>query len=676
MKICLVHEEYPNETNFGGIATYQKRMAEEFVRLGNEVVVIARGLSKNQHYYENGVEVYRIYNKTTDNQINDYTLYRKKVATLLKKLQTTGLDIIEVPDWGAETILFEKARRVPMVVRLHTPLKVWLKFNKNNFGEVTNQMLEWEESSLLNANVVTCCSEILKNMICKDFPIKPKSVIVTPNPANLTNFYKDTSIKKTNSLLYVGSLEERKGVVVLAKALNIFFKKHPHAKCYFIGKDTTRNAKNISTKEYIKSLVHEKYRNNLEFLGQLPNTSLNEYYNMCNVAVFPSLFDNFPYVTLEAMATGIHVVGSKNSGMVEMLNDDSAIYKTPNYKHLASKITEKYELSLNTAYNENNIKRVKSMYDAEPVCKNMLELYTKAISDYYIYNFEQKEIKNVLKKCGIEEEIISCKRNNRGVANAVIEVETKKNTYVIKRYNNNNINFALSNKLYNKYTKYGISVCQPLNSQLIKIGTKRYNVFPYIKGKHTKLNKNSFNFLAKLVSIKRKSTQESSLYKKCENYYNILKNSNIENLEICDEIKYVLNRYENIKTQKFVQEQYLNHGDLSGGNILNYKNKYCVIDFDEAIIGPKLYDYAVVCIKFFRKNEKLDTKLCTKLKNKVKKSTKNHQDADFDNILIYYLCKILLEKFALHIENKIDLFSIRQRQDFYKRYLNMLKEIN
>lgn len=26
MKICLVHEEYPEETNFGGIATYQKTM--------------------------------------------------------------------------------------------------------------------------------------------------------------------------------------------------------------------------------------------------------------------------------------------------------------------------------------------------------------------------------------------------------------------------------------------------------------------------------------------------------------------------------------------------------------------------------------------------------------------------------------------------------------------------
>ena len=30
MKICFVHEEYPRETNFGGIATYQKIMAEYY----------------------------------------------------------------------------------------------------------------------------------------------------------------------------------------------------------------------------------------------------------------------------------------------------------------------------------------------------------------------------------------------------------------------------------------------------------------------------------------------------------------------------------------------------------------------------------------------------------------------------------------------------------------------
>ena len=34
MRVCLVSEEYPEETNFGGIATYQKNVAEELVKKG------------------------------------------------------------------------------------------------------------------------------------------------------------------------------------------------------------------------------------------------------------------------------------------------------------------------------------------------------------------------------------------------------------------------------------------------------------------------------------------------------------------------------------------------------------------------------------------------------------------------------------------------------------------
>lgn len=38
MNICLVHEEYPEETNFGGIATYQKISAEEYVKQNNKML--------------------------------------------------------------------------------------------------------------------------------------------------------------------------------------------------------------------------------------------------------------------------------------------------------------------------------------------------------------------------------------------------------------------------------------------------------------------------------------------------------------------------------------------------------------------------------------------------------------------------------------------------------------
>ena len=149
MKICFVHEEYPEETNFGGIATYQKAMAEELAKAGHKVYVICRSLTHDNNYVENNVNIYRIYVENTCNQVADYTLYRQKVADLLLEFQNKNLiDIIEVPDWGAESIFFEKDRKIPLVVRLHTPLLVWLKYNKNNFGKIKNKLLDWEEKMI------------------------------------------------------------------------------------------------------------------------------------------------------------------------------------------------------------------------------------------------------------------------------------------------------------------------------------------------------------------------------------------------------------------------------------------------------------------------------------------------------------------------------------------------
>lgn len=169
MKICLVHEEYPKETNFGGIATYQKLIAEEYVKLGHEVYVICRGLKRDLEYVENGVYVKRIFVDNEEDQVSNNIEYRNRVCNILKELQTENkIEIIEVPDWGAETIFFEETRKIPIVVRLHTPLSVWLKYNKNNFGKVKKLLLNWENSMIKNADLITCCSNALKKIIVKD----------------------------------------------------------------------------------------------------------------------------------------------------------------------------------------------------------------------------------------------------------------------------------------------------------------------------------------------------------------------------------------------------------------------------------------------------------------------------------------------------------------------------
>lgn len=684
IKICFVHEEYPEETNFGGIATYQKNAAEELAKQGNKVYVICRGIEKNQQYIENGVFIYRIYVPKSSNQVRDYIIYRNEVAKLLKKLQDKKLiEIIETPDWGAETIFFEKYRKIPLVVRLHTPLKVWLKYNKNNFGKVTNKLLKWEYKMLLSADCITCCSQILKKIIVKEFPLNESDIIVTPNPANVIDFYRDYKIKKENKILYVGSLEERKGLCVLAKSLNEVFEKYPNLKIQFIGKDTNRNSYNISTIELIKRLVNEKYHKNLLFVGQISNSELNKYFNSSRVAIFPSLFDNFPYVVLEAMSVGLHIVGSENSGMVEMLNDSSSIYETGNSDSLSKKIIEKYEISFKEETNNQNIKKVKQEYNAKKICYELSNIYEEVIKKNISKTITKEELNCVLNKF-TNEDIISFSREKQGVANKVFRVKTKENQYIIKKYFYN-YDFELIEELYRIYEKRKINFIKPLNKKIINYNHFNYNIFEY-KKREPNNYKNNIIFFKNIICCDKSELKEkdiknknSLIYAKCQKYYLYLKSISCNDLKLpIDDVLNVLELYNKIKNEKIIKEKTINHGDISYQNIIKSNDKLYLIDFDEVCIAPRLYDFAVVVIKTLVKQNKIDKYKYNKLKELLKRETefKKYSDSDYECSLKYYLCKILLEKYYYHQNGTINLFSKRQKKDFYKKYYNLLLELD
>lgn len=672
MKICLVHEEYPEETNFGGIATYQKVIAEEYARMGHEVYVICRGLSKDQSYIENGVNITRIFVEKTDNQILDYTEYRKRVAELLFEMQRDNkIDIIEVPDWGAETVLFEPQRRVPLVVRLHTPLKIWLKYNKNDFGDVTQTMLQWEEKMINSADLITCCSNALKKMIIEDFNIAANEIIVTPNPSNNKNFYRDDSIDVEDSVVFVGSLEERKGVIVFAHALNEIFQKYPDVKIKFIGKDTIRNNKNISTQKYILSLVDENYRDNVLFLGQLKNENINYYLNSSRVAVFPSLFDNFPYVVLESMLTGVHIVGSKNSGMVEMLDDDSSIYETGDSKDLAKLVIDKYEQSFIEQKSSKNIERAKSFYSAPIVCKKMIEMYSTTINEYSSMKTNPTKLEEILKEANCESDIVSFSIEEGGVANIVYKVITASHIYIIKKYLYK-YDFELADKLYKKYKDNGIDIVKPINEKPINSEGYIYNVFEYKEPDEVR-NVLPIDFWFKIIDVNRAINSNSIIIEKMNKYYNELNNENNEKFQT--EISFVCSRFQEIICNKIFEEKFLNHGDLSKENVVISKEIPFLIDFDETTIAPFLYDFAVIVIKQFTNHGKLDYDKYNQLMKMIISNHSEYNEKDFMIMVEFYLIKILMEKFYFYKIGKINLYSPRQQKDNYIKYYKLLHSI-
>ena len=120
MKICFVHEEYPLETNFGGIATYQKIMASYYASQGDLVTVIARG-DEDNCYYEDGIKVYRIKSLNGSNDITSLKEFRKKV---IAARQAKDKDFIE----KNSDIITEKLLQMDCIKKAQN-IMLYLDFN-------------------------------------------------------------------------------------------------------------------------------------------------------------------------------------------------------------------------------------------------------------------------------------------------------------------------------------------------------------------------------------------------------------------------------------------------------------------------------------------------------------------------------------------------------------------
>ena len=91
---------------------------------------------------------------------------------------------------------------------------------------------------------------------------------------------------------------------------------------------------------------------------------------------------------------------------------------------------------------------------------------------------------------------------------------------------------------------------------------------------------------------------------------------------------------------------YFIKGKLSFILIL-YNDSFYIIDFDEAVVTTKLYDFAVIVIKFYTFNGEFKKTKINNLINRLMK-TYNYKFSDYILVIRFYLCKILLEKFYLY----------------------------
>jgi glycosyltransferase involved in cell wall biosynthesis len=105
--------------------------------------------------------------------------------------------------------------------------------------------------------------------------------------------------------LYVGSVTARKGVPVLLDAWRALSPRN--AELWLAG--------SVGPQErvLIPSLP------GLCLLGQVPHAEIHKLYAQCDVFVLPSLFEGFSLVLLEALAAGLPVISTPNTGAVDVV---------------------------------------------------------------------------------------------------------------------------------------------------------------------------------------------------------------------------------------------------------------------------------------------------------------------------------------------------------------------
>ncbi len=164
----------------------------------------------------------------------------------------------------------------------------------------------------------------------------PKTVI--PNGIDLEIFNPNVpKIKKyldgKINILFVGRIEERKGLIFLLKAYKILTQKFSNLRLIIVGKGPL--------KKELKDWVQREKLKEVIFEGKISDKILPHYYSTCDIFCSPAIFgESFGMVLIEALSCGKPVVAFKIKGYKEVLKGkgEKFLAKVKDWQDLAKKI--------------------------------------------------------------------------------------------------------------------------------------------------------------------------------------------------------------------------------------------------------------------------------------------------------------------------------------------------
>ena len=380
MHIVYLCDEYPPNKS-GGIGIFIQVIARALVKKGHQVTVVGPGQNpgKRDDY---GVTVVEF--KPNNAKLIGWILTRLKWRKELKKVHdNTPIDVLETMDWHGYMYIIHNSipRSVPRAVRLEGSTIFFNKKLGNKQSKVTAFL---ERHCLKRADVIIAITKYIYNemsLIVPEIINKPYAVIY--NPVDISSFNPElNSIEDKNTVLYAGTLTKKKGIFELAKAWNIIVAEKPDAVLKLAAKDTFSAEHGLNCSEVFFNLIKDEYKSRVNWLGSVNHDELPKIFANASICVFPSYMETQGIVAIEAMAMAKATIFTQLGPGPEIIEHNvSGILVNP-YKpeEIANHIIvlldneqRRKELGLNA------LKRVKALFDLEPIVKINEEFYQQII---------------------------------------------------------------------------------------------------------------------------------------------------------------------------------------------------------------------------------------------------------------------------------------------------------
>ena len=389
MRVAMLTWEYPPRI-VGGLAMHVYDLSAALARSGMDVTVITvndQGLAEREVL--DGVKVIRVYPYDLPSRDIVNWAVQFNVAMLEKAVQEINREgpfhIVHAHDWLVAYAgrALKHSYQVPLIATIHAT-----EHGRNNglHNDVQRDISNIEWWLTYEAWKVICCSRYMVDELSRVFNLPRDKMVHIPNgvhaerfrdrqvPADFKNRF---ALPHEKIIYYIGRLVREKGVQVLIDAAFKVLAYEPNAKFVIAGTGPYEN--------YLRNKARDiGLGDKMLFTGYLSNDDRDMLYLIASVAVFPSLYEPFGIVALEAMAAGTPVVVSDSGGLAEIVRheEDGLCAITGSASSLADQILRVLKNDfLAKKLRDHALQRIKTMYDWRVIARKTVDVYEAVLRE-------------------------------------------------------------------------------------------------------------------------------------------------------------------------------------------------------------------------------------------------------------------------------------------------------